>query len=59
MSSKAPPVPPENRSPKGTGDEKLAPREDRAKASDADLNTSQQGRQGNISQNTANQGRPK
>jgi hypothetical protein len=51
--SKMPPVPPENRSPKGTGadpemktDEHLPERK----------NLKEQGRQGNIHQNTHNQG---
>ena len=53
--TKPPPVPKENRSPKGPGDDKpdvtnagQAPQEER--------NLQQQGRQGNIKQNTTNQG---
>jgi hypothetical protein len=53
--SKLPPVPPENRSPKGPGadpsldaNEALPDRKDR--------NLAEQGRQGNIKQNTTNQG---
>jgi hypothetical protein len=52
--TKTPPVPPQNRSPKGVGSEnhlhlddpKPGPRE----------NLDEQGRQGNIKQNTTNQG---
>jgi hypothetical protein len=52
--TKMPPVPPQNRSPKGVGsenemqphDSKPGPRE----------NLAEQGRQGNIKQNTTNQG---
>jgi hypothetical protein len=52
--SKLPPVPPQNRSPKGPGaDPAIAP-EDRNP--DAPENLDEQGRQGNIKQNTHNQG---
>ena len=53
--SKPPPTPPENRSPKGTGDEKPVDK-DAHRTRSADRNTAQQGRQGNIKQNTTNQG---
>ena len=53
--TKPPPVPKENRSPKGTGDDKSD-----LKNADAvrkeDRNLQEQGRQGNIKQNTTNQG---
>jgi hypothetical protein len=55
MSSKLPPVPPENRSPKGPGGEP----EVKARQSPPDRrkrNLAEQGRQGNIKQNTTNQG---
>ena len=51
--SKMPPVPPENRSPKGPGADPDVKSEDRAPDRD---NLQQQGRQGNIRQNTHNQG---
>jgi hypothetical protein len=55
MTGKMPPVPAENQSPKGTGDSKqvssTAPR-DQQRAQNPD----QQGQQGNIKQNTTNQG---
>lgn len=54
MTTKPPPVPPDNRSPKGPGaapavhtDESVTSRPD---------NLEEQGRQGNISQNTHHQG---
>jgi hypothetical protein len=58
--AKMPPVPPENRSPKGAGAEirpdtdSSAP--DREKRERAKRNLAEQGRQGNIKQNTTNQG---
>jgi hypothetical protein len=54
-----PPVPPANRSDKGPKDKNLPDHDADAKVSghDArDRNLKQQGRQGNISQNTTNQG---
>jgi hypothetical protein len=56
MSTRPPPVPPANRSPKGPEnaqrpDAKTAPPE-----RPVPNNTAEQGRQGNISQNTHNQG---
>ena len=50
--TKKPPVPPENRSPKGTGSEQKPEDEKQA----ARENFDQQGRHGNIRQNTHNQG---
>jgi hypothetical protein len=54
MTHKMPPVPPENRSPQGTGSDP------NVKSSDGDApdraNLREQGRQGNIHQNTTNQG---
>lgn len=56
MTTKLPPVPPENRSPKGTGDPKTpAPDETRHgehRAADPD----KQGQQGNTRVNTTHQG---
>jgi hypothetical protein len=54
MNKKTPPVPPENRSHKGTGSPPEP--ENTQKPDDANRNTAQQGRQGNIRQNTRNQG---
>lgn len=57
MSSKAPPVPPENRSPKGTGDDKRAevnPQHGRGRGPDHD--TSKQAEEGNTRINTTHQG---
>jgi hypothetical protein len=59
--SKTPPVPPDNRSPKGPGDPEARspearPPADEAVRDDRDRNLEQQGRQGNIRQNTRNQG---
>jgi len=52
--TKMPPVPPANRSPKGPGDShKVEP--DTSKDERPD-NLAEQGRQGNIKQNTTNQG---
>ncbi len=51
--SKLPPVPPENRSPKGPGADPNAPADEQAPPRE---NLGQQGRQGNIRQNTHNQG---
>ena len=56
MTSKAPPVPPANRSPEGPGDEGDVPLDttnhDRRAAPDTD----KQGQPGNIAVNTTNQG---
>jgi hypothetical protein len=53
MSKKPPPVPPENRSHKGTGSD---PIETHEKTPIERENLAEQGRQGNIRQNTRNQG---
>ena len=54
MSGKMPPAPPENRSHKGTGDAKPAPKSD-VRPEDKLPNLEQQGRHGNLKQNTTNQ----
>ena len=58
MTTKAPPVPPANRSPKGTGGSADAPLDTVSGKREADRqrNLGEQGRQGNIKQNTTNQG---
>ena len=53
MSKKAPPVPPANQSRKGTGSAEEPQDEKQDKVPD---NLAEQGRQGNIRQNTRNQG---
>ncbi|WP_279481024.1 hypothetical protein [Aureimonas sp. SK2] len=55
MNAKAPPVPAENRSTKGTGESAVA---DISQASAAGVpgNLNEQDRQGNIKQNTTHQG---
>ena len=53
--SKMPPVPPEQRSDKGSGEQK-APATDTSKRKGPPENLAEQGRQGNIHQNTHNQG---
>jgi hypothetical protein len=55
MTRHMPPVPPDNRSPKGTGADP-AERAKSGTAKDARDNTAEQGRQGNIKQNTTHQG---
>src|SRR5215203_3365938 len=52
--TKMPPVPPDNQSPKGTGSEPKVT--DDPKPKDRPQNLGEQGRQGNIKQNTTNQG---
>jgi hypothetical protein len=54
--SKLPPVPPDNQSPKGTGDNKQTPTAENPASSPEQRNPQQQGRQGNTKQNTTNQG---
>ncbi len=54
MSSKMPPIPPENLSDKGP-DNRTVPTDD-ASVDKQDRNLDQQGRQGNSKQNTTNQG---
>lgn len=56
MTSKPPPVPPGNRSPKGTGDRKAANPDQAPRRDERTRNLEQQGRQGNIKQNTTHQG---
>jgi hypothetical protein len=53
MSSKVPPVPPQNRSPKGTGDPKKIVRDE---TPHGQQRVQKQDQQGNIKQNTTNQG---
>ena len=55
MANRPPPVPPASRSPKGPG---AAPKvqTDTSKPKSPPENPGEQGRQGNISQNTTNQG---
>jgi hypothetical protein len=52
--SKLPPVPPEQRSPKGPGSDPNVVKDEQP--SSGDRNLREQGRQGNIYQNTHNQG---
>jgi hypothetical protein len=52
--SKLPPVPPEQRSPKGPGSDPDISEDDNTSARNRNLR--EQGRQGNIYQNTHNQG---
>jgi hypothetical protein len=52
--SKLPPVPPEQRSPKGPGSDPETTKDDNTSAGNRNLR--EQGRQGNIYQNTHNQG---
>ena len=58
MTSKAPAAPPANRSPKGTGDPKVPPRDARAAPHGAQPSQrpEQKGDDANIRQNTRNQG---
>jgi hypothetical protein len=57
MTSRPPPVPPASRSPKGPGDQALpATAEDRKGAEPVPENLKEQDRQGNVRQNTTNQG---
>mgnify|MGYP000148990454 CR=1 FL=1 len=56
MSSKMPPVPPANRSPKGSGEGDHARGPDRGEVPEAPKKTNKTGRLGNIKQNTTNQG---
>ncbi len=54
MASKMPPVPPANRSPKGTGADPAVKADDTRKG--VPENLAEQDRQGNTKQNTTNQG---
>jgi len=56
MASKMPPVPSDNQSHKGTGDRKQAPADQMPHGQQRAENPDQQGHQGNIKQNTTNQG---
>jgi hypothetical protein len=56
MTSRPPPVPPANRSPKGPGDQTEPPASSEEGADQAPENLKEQGRQGNIKQNTTHQG---
>lgn len=57
MSSKLPPVPPENAPNKGAGPAPERPDTDtRVDRDERERNLAEQGRQGNIKQNTTNQG---
>jgi hypothetical protein len=56
MSSKLPPVPPANRSPKGTGDSKEAAPDQAPHGKQRAENPDEQGDQGNVKQNTTHQG---
>jgi hypothetical protein len=55
MANRPPPVPPANRSPKGPGGAPKVPTDTSKHKPERD-NLREQGRQGNISQNTTNQG---
>ncbi len=54
--TKLPPVPPENQSHQGTGDAKSGNPDQARKDRSRVANPREQGRQGNIAQNTTNQG---
>lgn len=56
MSQRLPPVPPANRSNKGTGDPGGPVQKDADIPDQRQRNLAEQGRQGNIKQNTTNQG---
>ncbi|MBH5367045.1 hypothetical protein [Bradyrhizobium glycinis] len=56
MASKMPPVPDANQSPKGTGDNKQVRADQTPHGQRRVQNPDQQGQQGNIKQNTTNQG---
>jgi hypothetical protein len=57
MTNRLPPVPPAGRSPKGPGNQAEPPApSDRKGADEGRENLKEQGRQGNIKQNTTNQG---
>jgi hypothetical protein len=55
MTSRPPPVPPANRSDKGPGDAPNVPK-DAGPGRQAPENLAEQGRQGNVKQNTTHQG---
>ncbi len=56
MSNSMPPIPPKNQSPKGPQDKPKAETGPDPKTEERTRNLDQQGRQGNIKQNTTNQG---
>lgn len=56
MSSEMPPVPPDNRSPKGTGDPKTPAADATAKGTHGAPDPDRQGQQGNSKVNTTHQG---
>lgn len=56
MSSKLPPVPTENKSPKGTGHQKKAPIDDTQHGAHGAPNPDRRGQQGNTKVNTTHQG---
>ena len=56
MTNRPPPVPPANRSEKGPHGTRRAPTDTAKDADRPPENAAEQGRQGNISQNTHNQG---
>jgi hypothetical protein len=56
MTSKMPPVPPDNQSRKGTGDTKQMSSDQTPRGQQRVDNPDKQGHQGNIKQNTTNQG---
>ena len=56
MTGKMPPVPPANQSTKGTGDDKQISPDQGPHGDQRARNPDQQGQQGNIKQNTTNQG---
>ena len=56
MNSRMPPVPPDNQSHKGTGDNKQVRSDQTAHGQQRAQYPDQQGQQGNIKQNTTNQG---
>lgn len=56
MTGKMPPVPPENQSHKGNGDSKQMSADQAPRGQQRAENADQQGQQGNIKQNTTNQG---
>ena len=56
MPQRLPPVPPAGRSPKGPGDQTQPPASSDEGASKAPDNLKEQDRQGNVKQNTTNQG---
>ena len=55
MTHRPPPVPPENRSPKGPGDERTAPLETQPRG-DTTPNPDKRGQQANTKTNTTHQG---